>query len=89
MTTDSNDSEERKDLLWQGYHRHHRKAEDEEDRGLSYYVRQVLNVLFLLLAVAGLVLLGVFGTLLVKVALVPVFEMLTSLSKVVINTSES
>lgn len=56
MTTDSNDSEERKDLLWQGYHCHHRKAEDEENRGLSYYVRQVLNVLFLLLAVAGLVL---------------------------------
>ena len=39
--------------------------------------------------VAGLVLLGASGTLLVKIAIIPVFGMLTSLSKVVINSSES
>jgi len=54
--TDKLNTEEEKSQLWQNYHRHHKAPEPIEDKGRTYVLRQWLNVIFIVMAIAGLIL---------------------------------
>jgi Flp pilus assembly protein TadB len=54
-------NENASDELWRKFHRHHIQEETNDDKGRFYQVRQLLNLFFIILAIAGMIIWYVYS----------------------------